>query len=396
MKQIALSPSEIKKLLGHIIDTNVKLQEKGIVPIAANVMGPAGNGKTAIIKQLAEEKQIKHFVKLSLAQIDELGDLVGFGMKEYQMTKLNDKNQLTGKWVPEKLVDHMLSEGWKPNGHTQMGYAEPEWIAGKTGSGILLLDDFSRAANRFIQATMELIDAQEYISWKLPKGWTIILSTNPEDGEYQVSDMDPAQRSRYLTFQMKTTKEDWIEWAFKNNIDERCIAFVQMYPEVLEQKEAHVNPRSIVKFFNSISSIPFFSKQLDLVQMLGESAIGPEITSNFVSFIHNNLDRLMTAEEILDTKTPFKEIEKSLKNLIGESTNYRADIANVLVSRLINYLVNKVATPTPILIERVADLIKADALGTDLKFVLGRKLINSNKGFKALLSEEEVMNIVLE
>jgi hypothetical protein len=395
MNQLALSPKEIKEVLTHIVTTNKELQEKNIMPLSANIVGPAGIGKTSIIKQLSEELGIKHFVKLSLSQIDELGDLVGFGIKEYQLSKKTEKG-LVGKWVAEKLVDFMIAEGWKPTGQTRMGYAEPEWIAGKEGSGVLLLDDFTRASQRFIQACMELIDQQEYISWKLPKGWTIILSTNPEDGDYQVSDVDPAQRSRYLTFEMKTSKEDWVEWAFNNNIDQRCIAFVQMFPEVLEQKEAHVNPRSLVKFFNSISSLKFFSKKLPLVQMLGESSVGTEITINFTQFIHNNLDRLKTAEEILDPNVSFSTVESELYNVIGKGTDYRADIANVLTTRLMNYLTTKVSVVNPVLIERISDLIKSDVLGTDLKFVMGRKLINSNKGYKALLTEEEVMNIVLE
>ena len=51
---------------------------------------------------------------------------------------------------------------------------------------------------RFIQATMELIDRGEYISWSLPPNCTIILTSNPDNGDYNVNSMDNAQKTRYI------------------------------------------------------------------------------------------------------------------------------------------------------------------------------------------------------
>lgn len=47
----------------------------------------------------------------------------------------------------------------------------------------------------FIQSVMELIDKQEFMSWKLPKNTTLILSSNPDDSEYNISSLDPAQKT---------------------------------------------------------------------------------------------------------------------------------------------------------------------------------------------------------
>ena len=46
-----------------------------------------------------------------------------------------------------------------------------------------------------MQATMQLIQDGKFISWKLPENTNIVLSSNPDDGTYQVSSLDPAQRS---------------------------------------------------------------------------------------------------------------------------------------------------------------------------------------------------------
>jgi hypothetical protein len=164
-----------------------------------------------------------------------------------------------------------------------MSYAAPEWIAGYEGPGILILDDYSRADQRFLQSAMELIDRQQYISWKLPKGWTILLTTNPDDGNYLVNTMDEAQKTRFVSVEMKWDSEKWAEWAEQQHIDGRCINFVLMHSEIVTPK---VNPRSITTFFNCISSFTSFEDNLPMVQMIGEGSVGPETATLFTTFIH--------------------------------------------------------------------------------------------------------------
>ncbi|MBO7693464.1 MAG: hypothetical protein J6T10_12610 [Methanobrevibacter sp.] len=88
-----------------------------------------------------------------------------------------------------------------------MSYAAPEWLPEENGEGkegwILALDDYTRANSLFMQATMELIQNGKYISWNLPKNTTIVLSSNPDDGAYAVTSLDPAQRSRFINFPVK-------------------------------------------------------------------------------------------------------------------------------------------------------------------------------------------------
>jgi len=118
-----------------------------------------------------------------------------------------------------------------------------------------------------MQATMELIDRQEYISWKLPKNWHIILTTNPDNGDYNVTSLDIAQKTRFISVDIKFDAKVWSRWAEIANIDGRCINFLLMNPEVISKD---VNPRSITTFFNAISSIPNFEDHLCLIQMLCE------------------------------------------------------------------------------------------------------------------------------
>ena len=62
---------------------------------------------------------------------------------------------------------------------------------------------------RFQQATMTLIETGEYISWKLPKNWTILLSSNPDNGEYLINVMDIAQKTRFISVKLKFDIDCW-------------------------------------------------------------------------------------------------------------------------------------------------------------------------------------------
>jgi len=79
---VSINQSELKEFLGHIITNNRHLQDNGKGPISIEVIGESGIGKTSSIIQLAEELGLS-FVKLNLAQIEEIGDLVGFPIRQF-------------------------------------------------------------------------------------------------------------------------------------------------------------------------------------------------------------------------------------------------------------------------------------------------------------------------
>ena len=212
-QRISLNINEAKDFLRHIVNNNRYLQENNKPPVAVEIVGDSGIGKTSSIVQLKDELGF-NFVKLNLAQIEELGDLVGFPIRQFEMENKTEKN-----WIDEHAVEDYHKRGYSTTGLNRMSYCPPEWIAGKDQGGVLLLDDWNRADIRFIQAVMELIDRQEYISWKLPKDWHIILTSNPDNGEYLVNSIDNAQRTRFITVDLKFDIKCWCVWAEENQID---------------------------------------------------------------------------------------------------------------------------------------------------------------------------------
>jgi hypothetical protein len=277
-----------------------------------------------------------------------------------------------------------------------MSYCPPEWIADKTKGGILILDDWNRADIRFIQAVMELVDRQEYISWKLPKDWHIILTANPDDGEYLVNSIDVAQRTRFVSTGLKWSHERWAEWAETQGIDTRCINFMLMHPEVVNER---VNPRSVTTFFNCISSFDEFIDKLPMIQMIGEGSVGPEVATLFTQFINNRLDKLVNPKDILFDDDDLK-ITNSIINSTGQGDDFRGDIASVITTRIINFTLHFAETNSisPNIINRLRLLINDDRLFTDdLKYIIVRRLLNGNKlKFQKMLTDPKVQEMTLK
>jgi len=205
--------------------------------------------------------------------------------------------------------------------------------------------------------------------------------------------MDAAQKTRFISCQLKFDVDCWAKWAEEVSMDNRCINFVLKHPELIGDK---TNPRSITTFFNSISGFENFADQLPIVQMIGEGSIGPEATTLFTTFIHNKLDQLPHPSEILDTKITSDTSVSRLIDVIGEGNNYRADIASILTTRIVNYSVNfsKTNKIDDKFIEKIEKITTSSALTIDLKYMFIRNLMkDAKRKFQQLLMNEEILDL---
>jgi hypothetical protein len=383
---VSLNVNELKDFLKHIISNNRYLQENKKPMVSTEVVGDSGIGKTSSIIQLAEELDL-NFVKLNLAQIEEIGDLVGFPIRQFEMQSEDSK-----EWVDENSVEDYRKKGFTSTGLNRMSYCPPEWISGKQKGGILLLDDWNRADMRFIQAVMELVDRQQYISWTLPKDWHIILTANPDNGDYLVNSIDNAQKTRFISVNLKFDLKCWGKWAEENQLDGRCINFMLMHPELVTKQ---VNSRSVSMFFNSISSVKNFEESLPLIQMIGEGSVGSEFSTLFTMFINNKLDKMISPENIISQDE--KYVMNTIKGLVGKDKEYRADIASTLGTRIANYL-EVYSKENPIeknIIDRVSKIVTDKVFATDVSYNMVKSIYNSNPNkFKLMMLNKELVKYI--
>lgn len=375
-----VSMSEVKNLVNYTIDNNIRLQEQGKMPIAVSLEADAGIGKTSILQQIAEERGMT-FAKISLHEMDEVGDMLGYPQKEYecQIAKaVKDKDGsvkmqvLPGTvWLNEKQMDSKdKGTAIRQTGKTRMGYAKPAWVPEYNENGTLcVLDDYVRATPQLLQACMELTLTQKYTSWSLPKKTTICLTNNPDNGEYNVGSLDEAQRSRFLNFSVLWSQDAWAEWAEKAKVDGRCINFALTYASELfnsdEQGNRICNPRSFVMFADMISGVKDWDvpRSLSFISTVASGCFKDSdgrFSKMFSSFIRNKMHLLIQPKDVL--LGSWKDISAKLEQTVyDQNGQYRPDIASLIERRFTNYvnawLDTDGKTPIATVKDRIVDLL---------------------------------------
>lgn len=390
--KIELNSEELKGFLTYIHNNNAILLEKNLLPQAVNIEGEAGGGKTSTVLQLAKELDME-MIRKNLAELEDVSDLVGYPCKEHEMVAKDGST----RWIVEGAIPIYIQNGFKPSGELRMVHAAPEWIHGKEKPLILFLDDFSRASEKFIQATMTLLETQCYNNWCLPKGSMIVLSSNPDNGNYSVSALDGAQRTRVINVNFKFDIDTWARYAEKSGIDSRCITFLLMHPELMDAED--INARTVTMFFNSLMSIKDFSTELPLIQQLGEATTNPEFTTLFSIFINNKLDKMISPKDLLLNPSE-SYVMGELNSILGKGADYRADIASVICTRLINFTCNYAEsnTITPAITERLTRFITDEnAFTNDLQYIIVKKVINANKQkFQKLMLNPAIVKMAMK
>ena len=146
------SSQEVAYFVKHILESNQDFENTGQKKTPVCIWGGHGIGKTELVKQISDELGYK-WAYIAPAQFEEMGDLLG-------MPKINDN---VTSFIP------------------------PNWVPTEEGPGILLIDDVNRADDRILRGIMQLLQNFELVSWSLPPKWQIVLTANPDGGDYSVT-----------------------------------------------------------------------------------------------------------------------------------------------------------------------------------------------------------------
>lgn len=385
--------NEFKEVFSYLLDNNKHLEDNNLRPIAVGVEGEAGIGKTTLIEDIAKERGMT-MCKVNLAQLEEIGDLVGMPIKEYEVAWIENGQVKQTRWMPESQTKH-LDLRLKLTGKVRMSYAPPAWLPmNENPNGtIVFLDDYTRANSMFMQATMEIINTASYISWKLPKYTSIVLSSNPDDGQFSVTSLDNAQKTRFINFNVKFNIEDWAKWAEEAEIDGRAINFELLYGDEIFKKHNNVqtvNPRSYTTFCKAISGLKNWDNPdtLALILQISKGCFLNDkdniIGNLFTTFIANKLDRLIQPKDMIELK--WDTLEPKMKNCVYDNGNFRPEIASILTIRFMNYVLHlfgtKGAIKENVVYDRILEIVNNDEVlfSEDLIFHLVKSLITKYPG----------------
>ena len=423
MAATTISMKEVKRLINYTIDNNRKLEENNVVPIGIAIQADAGIGKTSIVKQIAEERGMG-FTKLNVGQLEEVGDIIGYPITEYecQVAKKVKAEDGTIKmqvlpgtvWLNPKQLDAKDNNTmFRQTGKTRMSYAKPAWVPEYNENGnILLLDDYTRGNNSLTTALMDLIWEHKYVSWSLPKKTMVVLTTNPDNGNYDVQAQDEAKQTRYLLYDATFDLDMWAQWAESNNIDGRCINFVMSYAGELfnadEDGNRICNPRSFVMFSNMIQGVKDWDdpESLSFITTISKGCFkddGGRFSKMFTTFLRNKMHLIIQPREMLLGK--WETVQPKLAALLYDNDGSpRPDISTLLEKRFSNFvsawLDSDEKTPIATVKDRIIDFIDSEEKGVrlfsrDSLYHMIKKITSEHKNqTNKLLFEPKIANII--
>lgn len=211
--------------------------------------GPPGVGKSAAVFQAAQELKIG-FVDLRLSLLNPV-DLRGIPVP--------DRETGITRWLPPSFLP-------------------------QNGEGILFLDELNVAPPATQAAAYQLILDRRCGEYVMPPGWYIVAAGNRGTDRALVYEMPSPLRNRMLHFDVEVSIKDWMDWAWKNNVDSRVIAFLNFKNDALFE----FDPKVHTKAFPSPRSWEFVSRiisQGEVTQEMVTGAVGEGMAHVFMTFL---------------------------------------------------------------------------------------------------------------
>lgn len=167
--------------------------------------------------------------------------------------------------------------------------------------GILFLDEITSAPPSVSAAAYQLILDRRLGEYRVPDGWAIFAAGNRQGDRGVTYTMPAPLANRFSHFEVDTNLDDWVLWAYRNQIDERIIAFLRFRPELLFDFDPAHNPVA----FPSPRSWEFahrglnkFIEHPDLLQGTLQACVGPAAGIELHAFI-NSVDQMPDLDAII-------------------------------------------------------------------------------------------------
>ena len=279
---------EVQKLIKNINEKELQ------VPIM--LVGATGIGKSGCLKELVKDtiKENKDFgfVDLRLATMEST-DLIG---------------------IPHNVEGRTL-------------WAKPDWFPKEGTKGILALEEVNRATDDVRQGVFQLLTEWRLHSHELPKGWSIVALINPDNGQYQINQLDIAFKRRFVQLEVTSPSAvDWAIWGNKNGITPEMVMFVNQFPQVLTRTDDKVDIDAI--------NTPSGLEKLDILYREGciphssllevaSGIIGREYAVVWLKSLKNKMESPLTAEDILNDFSKKKlKLAEQIKNKSNDLIYY--------------------------------------------------------------------------
>ena len=202
MSHLTVPPSTARSMI-------VRCLLAGLVP---DIRSSPGMGKSDIVRSIAEEYRLKLIdIRLGQCDITDLNGLPRFtsdGRAEFAPFTLFP---LEGDDLPVDDEGEPL-EGW-----------------------LIFFDEMSSANKQLQAAAYKLILDRMVGQRKLHRKVLMACAGNLETDRAVVHSMSTALQARLIHIEMRVDHREWMNWAIRNNVDNRIIGFLEFKPEYLHK-----------------------------------------------------------------------------------------------------------------------------------------------------------------
>ena len=317
MVQLEVDHSTLEMLLERAIETKIPLF----------IWGDTGIGKSETVYRIAKKKA---------------GEL---GREFVVWNKLSTEEKYKVAENPSKyyfLMDNRLSQvdpsdlRGLPN-LNQKQFVEwkiPFWLyvaSRPKSAGIIFFDEINLAPHSIQASAYQLILDRELGETAISDNVSLVAAGNRIEDKANVYELPRPLKTRFthVTLSKPTIsaecRNDWGEWALKNNVDMRIITFLIQRPSLLSPKVSETDasnaiptPRGWAKF---LSPMIKGVKDLTTLEKLASIAVGSGAALEFVSYL--KLQKKINLDEILKNPSKASDVKEvdmmyALVSLVAE------------------------------------------------------------------------------
>lgn len=262
------------------------------------LIGPAGLGKTSMVKQFGAERGVN--VYEYRAAYCEPGDLKGLCAQDGDAMKF------------------LRPEDFPPESDENC---------------ILFFDEINRASTAVMNCILQATDGSGKISThKLPKGCLVIAAVNPDDASHNVNLMDFALANRFNIVQLDYDSSVLIDYARKSNWNRKVIGFMQA-EKGLFSGERHYNGASNMPTPRSLERLSDLENagidDSDVHRAIACGLLGDAIGLQYFAYA--------TGEQPVSVIELFDDSEAALKRVkkLSDPKGLRSDLLSATSSEIV-------------------------------------------------------------
>lgn len=330
-----MKASILKKSLISMIDSKI--------PVF--VWGNPGVGKSSIIKQIANDKNME-FIDLRLSLLDPT-DLRGI--------PFFDSANKSAIWAKPEFL---------PNSNSQ-------------AFGILFLDEINSAPPTVQAAAYQLILDRKIGEYTLPMNYAIVAAGNYESDRGVTYRMPTPLANRFVHLDFELDFEEWKSWAYESKIDTRIISFLSYKPQNLFTFDAKAKEKSFAtpRSWSFVNDILNSSLQIEFLKDVISGAVGKDSSDEFMNFC-KVIDKLPNIQEVLEANNTEVPTNNSVLYALCTGIVYalKENSSIEKVTNILNYSLN---LPNEFSVMLIRDLQKE---GVEIESsVSWKSWVNANK-----------------